>query len=412
MSQPIPVPTSTRPQFKARQRAEVISATVLVLACLAIGVVTLVAIDDILISRWLWGGLLVFCVATAFFAPETRPPLNWVLYLVAMLTSWVLFATIANQGMLVVILVVVAALGNYVVPMWGVSLVSVANCVVIFMHMWLTEGMDVPAATAVTIFYGFIHSLAVMGTFEIIQEGCLRTVLEQRNVQLTAAAVMLEDSARTSERLRISRELHDLIGHQLTVLNLEMEAARHRNTQGDAYACGEHIGRASTVAKELLGDVRSTVSEFRDTSARDMTGALERMASAVPSLDVHIAVDDDVHPQDDQARMLIRAGQEIMTNTVRHANAQSLWLHVNRTRGDIRLVGRNDGPGIAEFEPGNGLRGLQERVELQGGTLDVTPHDGFRVEIRLPEQLKPLRSGIDRAVTAADAAGGAGRGEP
>lgn len=415
MPQPTPGSTSTRPQFKARQRAEVISGVVLVIVCIGVGIITLVTIEEIRIPRWLWAALLVVCVAAAFIAAEARKPFNLITYAVAIASSWALFLTIEHRGMLVVILIVVAAVGCYVVPLWAVTLVAIANSGIILVYMHLEE-LGPFDAVAVTLFYGFIHLLAVMSTFEVIQESRLRTMLEQRNVQLTAAAVMLEDSARTSERLRISRELHDLIGHQLTVLNLEMEAARHRNTQGDAYACGEHIDRASTVAKDLLGDVRSTVSEFRDTGARDMAGALERMASAVPSLDIHITVNEDVHPEEDQATTLIRAGQEIMTNTVRHSHAQSLWLQIDRTDGKIRLVGHNDGPVSEKFEPGNGLRGLRERVELQGGTLEVTPHDGFRVEIHLPEQLSPMHSGVERTVAASWTAGGtfqgAGRGEP
>lgn len=382
MSQPV---TSPRSQFLTRQRIEQFTGVVLALVCLGVGAVTLIAIDVVYISRWLWAVLLIICVAATFYSAEGRRPVHRLSYVLGVVSSWALFVTIDHQGMISVLMVVAAAVGCYVVPMWAVSLVVVANNALILVFM-LVHDLEPLDAVAVTFFYAFIHLLAFLSTFEIIQESRLRALLEQRNVQLTAAGVMLEDSARNSERLRISRELHDLIGHQLTVLNLELEAARHRNTQGDAFACAEHIDQAATVAKDLLGDVRGTVSELRNTEPGDVADALERMAAAVPSLDVHIRVGRDVHPEDDLATTLIRAAQEIMTNTVRHSEATSLWIDAARDNGEIRLTGHDNGPTTTAFAPGNGLRGLQERVEIMGGSMDVSTRDGFTVEIRLPER--------------------------
>ncbi|MGO1464814.1 MAG: hypothetical protein ACTHV5_05845 [Candidatus Corynebacterium faecigallinarum] len=114
------------------------------------------------------------------------------------------------------------------------------------------------------------------------------------------------------------------------------------------------------MAKELLGDVRSTVSAMRDSDAVDITEALERMASAVPSLEVHVRVDDDVRPDESQATVLIRAAQEIMTNTVKHTEAAELSIEISRTNGVLRLLGKNDGNITSSYTPGNGLRGLED----------------------------------------------------
>ncbi|MGO1437533.1 MAG: hypothetical protein ACTH0D_13070 [Candidatus Corynebacterium faecigallinarum] len=114
------------------------------------------------------------------------------------------------------------------------------------------------------------------------------------------------------------------------------------------------------MAKELLGDVRSTVSAMRDSDAGDITEALERMASAVPSLEVHVRVDDDVRPDESQATVLIRAAQEIMTNTVKHTEAAELSIEISRTNGVLRLLGKNDGNITSSYTPGNGLRGLED----------------------------------------------------
>lgn len=114
------------------------------------------------------------------------------------------------------------------------------------------------------------------------------------------------------------------------------------------------------MAKELLGDVRSTVSAMRDSDAGDITEALERMASAVPSLEVHVRVNDNVRPDESQATVLIRAAQEIMTNTVKHTEAAELSIEISRTNGVLRLLGKNDGNITSSYTPGNGLRGLED----------------------------------------------------
>lgn len=377
-------PASARSQARAGQIADQLAGTSMLVVCIGVGAFVLIQSPRTLIPVWSWILLFAVCVATAFAAAAYRSSF----YAVAVVTSWALVLTMADStGAMSVVLISVAAIGTYILRMRWVAVVIAANSVVLLVS-FLTFGVPLDQAVFITVFYGFIHVAVALMTYTLIKEQSLRVLLEERNVQLTAAGVMLEDSARTSERLRISRELHDLIGHQLTVLNLELEAARHRNTQGDAYACGEHIGQASAVAKELLGDVRSTVSEFRDTEASDVTDALGRMASAVPSLAVRIVVDDDVHPDDTQATTLIRAAQEIMTNTVKHSDATKLWLEVTRSDGEVRLAGHDNGTTAVSYRPGNGLLGLEERVLPLGGTLGVTPGDGFRVEVTLPEQLQ------------------------
>jgi signal transduction histidine kinase len=394
---------SSRTQVKARQRAESLSAVAIILVCVGIGTATLVAVPDMLVPRWAWGTLLLVCITTAFFPLFLGRWPATLMFSVSLGSSWALLLTVQGQGMVEVILVVVASVGTYVIPTWATGVVVVSNCLVIMAHL-NHQGADTTDLVFVTAFYLFIHVAAVTGTYTMLHESRMRTELEDRNVQLTAAAVLLEDSARTSERLRISRELHDLIGHQLTVLNLELEAARYREGTESPGAGAPHVDRAAAVAKELLRDVRSTVGELRDSEPGDLVDALSRMAAAVPSLVVDIRVADDVHPDDEQATALIRAAQEVMTNTVRHSDAAALWLVVTGERDGIQLVGRNDGSATDTYTPGNGLRGLKERVGLLGGTLEVSPRDGFRVTVRLPAQDSPTVS--TRGTTVPPGAGG------
>lgn len=380
---------STRHQVQARQRAEMLSAAAIILVCLGIGGVTLSMSDNLRVPHWTWALMLGVCIAAVLFSNYLDRRLAVPLFLVAVAASWGLLMSVENQGFVEVILIVVAATGSFVIPLWGLALVIVGNTVTITVHASLS-GADVRDSIIIACFYLFIHVAAVTSTYIMLHESRLRAELEERTVQLTAASVMLEDSARNSERLRISRELHDLIGHQLTVLNLELEAARHRNDTGDKDTAGKHINQAGAVAKALLSDVRSTVSEMRDSEPGDITEALKRMASAVPSLEVHISVHDDVRPDDSQATVLIRGAQEIITNAVKHSDASKLSIEITRSDGMLRLHGKNDGAITNTFTPGNGLRGLEERVTLLDGTMSVEPRDGFNVEIALPEQLPPV----------------------
>ena len=82
----------------------------------------------------------------------------------------------------------------------------------------------------------------------------------------------------------------------------------------------------------------------------------------------------------------MRCIQEIVTNTVRHAEADHLWITVSRAGADIVISARDDGRGVAEVLPGNGITGMRERLTRLGGTLTTTsaPGQGFRLEARLP----------------------------
>lgn len=331
------------------------------------------------IPRPLWAVLLMICLAAALYAAggHLKATHQYLLYGVAVLTSWGLLLTMPDQGMLVVLLVVVAAVGSYTIPIPAVFCVVFLNCLVVMVHL-IVHGADVMEVVASTVFHAIIHIAAVFSTYALWRETQLRAELEQKTVELEAASVLLEDSAKTSERLRISRELHDLIGHQLTVLNLELEAAKHRDPPA------AHIARAAGVAKELLADVRVTVGELRESEVGDLRAVLDRLAAAVPSMAIEVRVDGGVRLDEQQSEALIRAAQEIITNTVKHAEAYRLWLTVEQSGSEVRLTGVNDGASPRRITPGHGLNGLRERVELLGGHLAVRTHPHFTVTVTVP----------------------------
>ncbi len=209
---------------------------------------------------------------------------------------------------------------------------------------------------------------------------------EQRrlNSELRATRALLAESARVNERTRISRELHDLLGHQLTALTLNLEVAGHL-AEGQAL---EHVKRSHTLAKLLLGNVREVVSQLRETGAIDLAAALRPLTENVPSLDIQLDVEEPLNVEDPQrAHVLLRCTQEIITNAVRHAGARHLWIKVYREAPDRVVVeARDDGVGADMVNVGNGLRGMRERLQQCGGQLQIEtrPGEGFRLRATVP----------------------------
>ena len=208
--------------------------------------------------------------------------------------------------------------------------------------------------------------------------------LAETNHELRSAQAIIANTARDAERLRISRELHDAWGHELTALGLQLEIASHVTEPGRA---NDHVLQARGLAGELLAKVRDVVSTLREDERYDLKGALEALAQNVPTPAVHVEVAHGLRVGPDQAHALIRCAQEAVTNAVRHAEASNLWLQVTADGGGVRLVARNDGsPRPIASAPGSGLVGMRERVECLGGKLAVrTGADaGFTIDAWLP----------------------------
>ena len=208
---------------------------------------------------------------------------------------------------------------------------------------------------------------------------------EQRrlNAELRATRVLLAESARVNERTRISRELHDLLGHNLTALSLNLEVAGHM-TEGRAQ---EHVKQAHTLARLLLTDVREVVSQLREGDAIDLGAALLLLTERVPGLNIHMDIQEPLTLDDaERAQVLLRCTQEIITNAVRHAGARNLWIHCRSEASTIIIDAHDDGRGAETVIAGNGLRGMRERLRLQGGnmTIESRAGSGFRLCLQLP----------------------------
>jgi signal transduction histidine kinase len=228
-------------------------------------------------------------------------------------------------------------------------------------------------------FSGFVFVTSLVAR----QQAQAREEQRRLNAELRATRALLAESARINERTRISRELHDLLGHHLTALSLNLEVAGHL-VEGKAQ---EHVNQAHTLAKLLLSDVREAVSRLRDQDAIDMSATLLPLADHVAGLQIAMEMPQPFRLDDpERAHVLLRCTQEIITNAVRHAQARKLQLQYRQDGRLVRLLARDDGRGAEAPTAGNGLRGMRERLAAYGGRVDIetAPGEGFALDIRLP----------------------------
>lgn len=336
------------------------------------------AIEPIIARVW-W--VLLFCVFLVSLVTATAARTSAVLryggMAVAVISAWAVVLTAQSTGLLLILLVVTAATTVYVIPLWGSLVVIAANTgVVAAVTIPNTDGVE---SLILIGFYLLIQLASLLSTATLLREQRLRQELTVAHLELKSASILLSESARTAERLRISRELHDLIGHQLTVLTLELETARHL----DATEARAHLDRADGVARNLLRDVRETVGHLR-TEAPDLEIALRNMTDGLPGLDISIEVSSRMRVGEDESAALVRATQEIVTNTLRHAEAGELSIKIEADDNGVMLVARDDGRGYSKATLGNGLLGLKERFVELGGDVTVDGRAGFQVTARIP----------------------------
>jgi len=241
------------------------------------------------------------------------------------------------------------------------------------------------------VFLGF--QLFALYTSHVAEsERQAREELARAHESLLTTRQILAESTRAGERLRISRELHDVLGHHLTALALNLEAARHAPED----KARERVEIAHRLAKDLLQQVRQVVGALRQEEAGSPeVGILQgRLAAALAPLGagldeprVHLNVLAEVDGDDsDLVHTLVRCAQEAYTNTARHAGARNLWLEVRGHGDGLVLHARDDGRGASDVAPGNGLKGMRERIERLRGRLEVasTPGGGFEVTAWFP----------------------------
>jgi signal transduction histidine kinase len=315
-----------------------------------------------------------------------RRPRKFDTALLAVLTvSAIAFSKLTGTGLGSILLMLVSGVIPWLMPLGaGVAWLVLQHVPLVSVF----EGLGFTPLFAIlqTVMYVGYSSFTFITGLVARQQAAAREEQRRLNAELRATRALLAESSRMSERLRISRELHDLLGHHLTALSLNLEVAGHL-TEGKAQ---EHVRQSHTLAKLLLTDVREAVSEMREERGVDLGNALRVLAEGVPALDVTLDLPETLRIDDpERAQVLLRCAQEIITNTVRHAGASRLSLKVTSDVDGLRLEAKDDGRGCETAQPGNGLRGMRERLSACGGRVDImtAPGQGFALDVRLPLEI-------------------------
>ncbi|WP_326639561.1 histidine kinase [Streptosporangium sp. NBC_01755] len=288
-------------------------------------------------------------------------------------------ATVALAGLLVVIFLLLAGPAQnwfYLAPLMTIAcgvvlrgrsvyLLLTVLTLALTVVMWRAGASweSISLATWGTTTGGLVVSV-VLKLFSVITE------LQETREELARVAV-------AEERLRFSRDLHDLLGHTLSVMVVKAEAVR-RLAPRDAEAAVRQAVDIEAVGREALTEVRAAVSGYRGRGlAAELASARTVLADAGIAATVTVS---EGRPAPEADALLGWAVREGVTNVVRHSAARTCAITLEGTVLEIR----DDGRGAEADASGNGLRGLAERVVALGGTLETVGRDGFLLRVTLP----------------------------
>jgi signal transduction histidine kinase len=215
--------------------------------------------------------------------------------------------------------------------------------------------------------------------------------LEDANQRLREFALQVEELAITKERNRLAREIHDGLGHYLTTIHMQIQAARAVMAANPQKA-QETLAKAQNLTQEALIDVRRSVAAIRDMpgDSSSLHDAIEKMLKGAENAGITsemkiIGSSRTLSPQ--TVMTIYRTMQEGINNTCKHARASRLSVVLDYTQRDqVTLVMQDDGVGADQLDGGFGLLGMRERVQMLNGEMAVItePQNGFRLEISLP----------------------------
>lgn len=260
------------------------------------------------------------------------------------------------------------------------SLLCLVPLFLIFTFYW---GKDDSLLTGLLFWTFNLFALVVMNTTR--NESLAREKSEALNRELLATQTLLSEATKQAERTRIARNIHDLLGHHLTALTINLQVAQ-RTSEG---AVHENIKQCHSLAKLLLSDVREAVSEIRDRSAIEIKQALQALINNVPQLKVKLNIVDEAVINDVRvADALLRCTQESITNTLKHSHATELTIDITHAEHVIHLtiVDNAHSKTIEPLQKGHGLKGIEERVNDLGGCVQFQhTKTGFVTQITLVE---------------------------
>ena len=288
-----------------------------------------------------------------------------------------LVLALARYGSVAVLLIIAMAQLAQLLPPRGLGLLFVlvnAAMYLIFRNLWQSS-----APMFGLLINASFQLFAMMTSWYAVTAQRSRDTLAEVNADLLATRSLLAEGVRDSERLRLSRELHDVAGHKLTALKLNL-AALHRQA---ALRDNVQLDLCARLADELLGDIRGVVQQMRLHDGVDLRELILRLAAPFPKPRLQLEMDAGLRvPSLEQADAVLRTVQEALTNAARHGGAENLWLVVRHEGEQLRLELRDDGRGGGgELRFGNGLTGMRERLEAIGGGVSARRGDSGGVQL-------------------------------
>lgn len=298
--------------------------------------------------------------------------------------------------------------GNWLIglPLASIAVERLAARSRWFVYVGLLAAVMLPIAhystwdTAFT--NGFIVSTAIFFVALLTQfrlnERQARERAEELTVQLEAAnqklaeyASQVEELAAAQERNRLAREIHDTLGHYLTVVSVQLETAKII-LDSDPQRAMDTLNKAHELVKKGLASVRESVSALRVSPLENRT-LQEAIAGLInetqtSGIRVEFTALGEPHDLDEKAALaLYRTVQEALTNVRKHANASCVDIHLDFSEsGEVRLSVRDNGMGAANPSGGFGLIGIRERIQLLGGECRIETEigKGFCLEVSVP----------------------------
>ncbi|MGQ8365259.1 sensor histidine kinase [Glaciecola sp. 1036] len=210
-----------------------------------------------------------------------------------------------------------------------------------------------------------------------------REEAEAANLRLVSTQSLLEQAVKQGERVRIARNIHDLLGHHLTALSIHLQVAS-RQSQGEVK---ETIEKCHQLSKLLLSDVREAVSDIRTKGSIDLASTIETIRNKLPQIEIDIDIEEEIKINDmEVADALIKCIQESITNTLKHAHGKHLKVKITKMNSGLEVVITNDGNLPDKIHLGNGLKGIQERIKALAGNVSFhLENDHFLTSIQIPK---------------------------
>ncbi|MEQ0564010.1 sensor histidine kinase [Amycolatopsis sp. NEAU-NG30] len=296
--------------------------------------------------------------------------------------AFVIFSLNPGVGATLFLVVLVSQCVLLRLPLPVVALV-IAVIPLVHLGMSLGEGLREGLGTLVSVLF------AAVITELLLREQRSRTELAEAHAKLRDYAAQAERLATAQERNRVARDIHDGLGHSLTVVQMQVKAAR-AVLPTDPGKADEVLAKAQAQAETALAEVRRSVRELREPRSTPLPDALRALADETSAAGVpaRLSVSGTERPLPEEHReALYRAAQEGLTNVRKHAGAGQADVALEYAESTVRLSVRDDGNGTtAGTTTGFGLVGLRERAEHLGGTLAFTsrPGQGSALSMEIP----------------------------